>query len=217
MHAQTGLGGTRKAARHCLAQVFMTPLTGEFMRTSEPAVKPKRRGISKKTRFEVFKRDGFRCQYCGAHPPEVILHVDHITAVAIGGENDQDNLVTSCEPCNLGKGARPLSVSPQSLSDKAKMIAEREEQLLGYQAIAEARRNRIEDEVWRVLALLNGGRRVDSAPRDEYASVQRFIEALGLHEVLEAADIAMGASHSYKGPFRYFCGVCWNKIRSAKK
>lgn len=36
-----------------------------------------RKSLSKKTRFEVFKRDSFECQYCGAHPPSTILHVDH--------------------------------------------------------------------------------------------------------------------------------------------
>ena len=59
-----------------------------------------RKGISKKTRFDVFKRDLFACQYCGAHPPGVLLHVDHIVAVASGGTNDKDNLVTACQPCN---------------------------------------------------------------------------------------------------------------------
>lgn len=35
----------------------------------------KRKSISKKVRFEVFKRDGFSCQYCGATPPGALLHV----------------------------------------------------------------------------------------------------------------------------------------------
>jgi hypothetical protein len=62
----------------------------------------------KKLRFEIFKRDSFVCQYCGSHPPKAILHVDHIVPVADGGENDEDNLTTSCAACNLGKGARSL-------------------------------------------------------------------------------------------------------------
>ena len=65
----------------------------------------KRKAISKKTRFEVFKRDGFTCQYCGAHPPQAILHVDHIVPVAEGGGNEDTNLVTACDHCNLGKAA----------------------------------------------------------------------------------------------------------------
>jgi 5-methylcytosine-specific restriction endonuclease McrA len=38
----------------------------------------KRKTISKKLRFEIFKRDGFQCAYCGQAPPSVILEVDHI-------------------------------------------------------------------------------------------------------------------------------------------
>lgn len=67
-----------------------------------------REPIKKSVRFEVFKRDNFTCQYCGGKAPDVVLHVDHINPVAGGGDNDIMNLVTSCEPCNLGKGAREL-------------------------------------------------------------------------------------------------------------
>jgi hypothetical protein len=69
----------------------------------------KRKTISKKTRFEVFKRDSFKCQYCGKSAPDVILVVDHIIPVAKGGGNDIVNLITSCEECNQGKSDRQLS------------------------------------------------------------------------------------------------------------
>ena len=65
----------------------------------------KRKSISKKIRFEIFKRDGFRCQYCGKTAHDVVLHVDHMKPVAEGGTNDLLNLITSCADCNLGKGA----------------------------------------------------------------------------------------------------------------
>lgn len=68
----------------------------------------KRKAVSKSVRFEVFKRDNFTCQYCGKTAPEVVLHLEHINPVAGGGDNDIMNLLTSCEPCNLGKGARKL-------------------------------------------------------------------------------------------------------------
>lgn len=177
--------------------------------------KPKRKAISTKTRFEVFKRDRFTCQYCGAHPPGVLLHIDHITAVVSGGTNAIDNLVTACEPCNLGKGARPLHAVPQTLAAKAKETQERESQLLGYQAILEGRRLRIEAETWRVLEHLAGSSLKD-APRDDFGSVQRFIERLGVHSVLEAVDIALASPVAYHKRFRYFCGVCWNRIREAE-
>jgi hypothetical protein len=68
-----------------------------------------RKAISKRVRFEVFKRDSFTCQYCGCKAPEVILWIDHIVPVAKGGKNDILNLVTACEPCNAGKSAKLLS------------------------------------------------------------------------------------------------------------
>lgn len=176
--------------------------------------KSKRQGISKKTRFDVFKRDGFKCQYCGAHPPGVLLHVDHIIAVASGGKNNIDNLVTACEPCNLGKGARELAAIPQSLDEKSKQIAERESQLIGYSEIIEAKRQRLDDETWRVLNEMTPG--ATSAPRDQFNSTRMFIEKLGFHVVLESMEIAMASGAHYRNVFKYFCGVCWNRVREVK-
>lgn len=174
----------------------------------------KRKAISKKTRFDVFKRDGFVCQYCGATPPKVILHVDHIVAVVEGGKNNIDNLVTSCLPCNLGKGARSLQSIPQSLKDKASDIAEKEEQLRGYHEIIEARRNRIEQECWRVADVFDPKNSTTGFNRADFQSIKRFVEQIGLHEVIDAAEIAMAKSlWSNKKTFAYFCGVCWSKIR----
>ena len=50
-----------------------------------------RKAISKKLRFEVFKRDNFTCQYCGRMAPDVILEVDHINPVKNGGDNNREN------------------------------------------------------------------------------------------------------------------------------
>ena len=68
----------------------------------------KRRTISTRTRFEVFKRDGFRCIYCGATPMGTPLHVDHVIPVAEGGSNKPENLATACAQCNGGKAAVSL-------------------------------------------------------------------------------------------------------------
>ncbi len=171
-----------------------------------------RRPLSKKVRFEVFKRDGFACQYCGAHPPAVVLEVDHILAVASGGGDDMDNLVTACLPCNRGKSANPLMVAPQSLADKAAEIAEREEQLRGYSAVIEARRERIEADTWRAIEHWQGP--VDSVPRDVFSSIKKFVDRLGVHEVLDAVDIMHGARvRGVRHQLRYIAGVCWNKVR----
>lgn len=91
----------------------------------------KRKAISKKLRFEVFKRDSFTCQYCGRKSPDIILHIDHINPVSKGGENDILNLITSCVECNLGKSDRKLT-DGDILKKKRKQLEflqERKEQI----------------------------------------------------------------------------------------
>lgn len=95
------------------------------------ANKYKRVPISKKDRFEVFKRDKFTCQYCGKSAPDVVLQVDHIKPVAEGGTNDIMNLITSCFECNIGKGKSKLDDNStiKKQSEQLKELAERNEQL----------------------------------------------------------------------------------------
>lgn len=175
-----------------------------------------RKPISKSLRFEIFKRDGFACGYCGGHPPGAILHIDHIHPVVEGGDNNPDNLVTACRECNLGKGAKLLSDVPKGLVDKAAEIAEREEQLRGYQEIMEARKNRIESEAWDVVAILDSRALSEGYRKDWMLSIKRFVEQLGVHEVLDAAEAAVAKRPWSKNQaFRYFCGICWCKIRGA--
>lgn len=87
--------------------------------------------ISKKLRFEVFKRDRFTCQYCGKKAPDVVLHVDHIHPISKGGTSDLLNLTTACSGCNLGKSNRLLSDSSalERQRDEMEALAERREQL----------------------------------------------------------------------------------------
>lgn len=63
----------------------------------------KRKSLSKKIRFEVLKRDSFKCQYCGKSSPDVVLEIDHIKPVSEGGTNHITNLITACFDCNRGK------------------------------------------------------------------------------------------------------------------
>lgn len=68
-----------------------------------------RKSISKKIRFEVFKRDSFKCVYCGSSAPDVMLEIDHIQPVSKGGDNNIINLVTACNSCNNGKSNKTLN------------------------------------------------------------------------------------------------------------
>ena len=90
-----------------------------------------RKPISKKLRFEVFKRDSFTCQYCGESAPNVILEVDHIEPVSKGGTNDILNLVTSCFDCNRGKSDKKLSEHNEldKQLDQLKELNERKNQI----------------------------------------------------------------------------------------
>jgi 5-methylcytosine-specific restriction endonuclease McrA len=56
------------------------------------------------TRFNLFLRDRFTCQYCGATGVE--LTFDHVIPRAYGGRTTWENVTTACAPCNLKKGGR---------------------------------------------------------------------------------------------------------------
>lgn len=90
-----------------------------------------RKGIPKKIRFEVFKRDLFKCQYCGSEAPEVVLQIDHINPVFNGGGNDITNLITACFACNIGKGKIKLEDHTVISKSRQQMehLQERREQL----------------------------------------------------------------------------------------
>ncbi len=58
------------------------------------------------TRFNVFLRDRFTCQYCERHLPAQELTFDHLIPRSRGGRTTWTNIVTACAPCNLRKGNR---------------------------------------------------------------------------------------------------------------
>ncbi len=69
------------------------------------------------TRQNIFRRDGFRCGYCGTTRA---LTVDHVVPRSQGGKDSWENLVTACESCNRRKGNRtpeqagmPLLIRPR--------------------------------------------------------------------------------------------------------
>lgn len=177
-----------------------------------------RKQISKKLRFEIFHRDGFSCQYCGSTPPNTVLHIDHIFPVKSGGTNDQDNLITSCEACNLGKSAKHLNDVPLSIKERSKRILEIEDQLKGYNEILLAKADRIEQQAWMVVAELQGVDFAESYNRARLLSIKKFLELLPVSEVIEAAEITIArwGETTKDRTFKYFCAICWNKIRGYK-
>lgn len=90
-----------------------------------------RKAIPDSIRFEVFKRDQFKCQYCGRCAPDAVLVVDHIDPVAKGGGNEIVNLITSCRECNSGKSDRKLDDNSIISKQRAQLddLAERRAQI----------------------------------------------------------------------------------------
>lgn len=64
------------------------------------------------TRFNLFLRDEFRCQYCGSKGD---LTFDHVVPRAAGGITSWENVVAACSRCNLKKGSKPLHKTGMSL------------------------------------------------------------------------------------------------------
>ena len=73
-------------------------------------VKPRKRVAF--TRFNVFLRDEFRCQYCGKKGE---LTFDHIVPRSSGGITSWENVVAACAPCNMRKGSKSLQRAGMSL------------------------------------------------------------------------------------------------------
>ena len=73
-------------------------------------IKPQKRVAF--TRFNLFLRDHFCCQYCGARGD---LTFDHVVPRASGGITSWENVVAACSPCNLRKGSKSLRQSNMRL------------------------------------------------------------------------------------------------------
>jgi 5-methylcytosine-specific restriction endonuclease McrA len=65
------------------------------------------------TRFNLFLRDQFTCQYCSAKGD---LTFDHVVPRSKGGTTAWENVVAACSPCNLKKGSKSLRASGLTLS-----------------------------------------------------------------------------------------------------
>ena len=172
--------------------------------------------ITKRTRFEVLRRDEHTCQYCGQMAPDVVLHVDHVEPVSLGGSDKPDNLVTACKDCNTGKASiAPDSPLVQALGAKAAAYA------LG-----------MTDKLTRMRASIEEG--------DEYAeefrsawdnwtfagkpaplaidwesTLHRWFRMgvpLRLVELAVPKAMALAYPKGADGRFKYLCGIVWNQI-----
>jgi 5-methylcytosine-specific restriction endonuclease McrA len=81
--------------------VFRLPAVVRLLRM----VRPRWHAV-KLSRANIYLRDNFQCQYCGAHAEAAELNLDHVVPRTMGGVTSWENIVTSCVPCNRKKGGR---------------------------------------------------------------------------------------------------------------
>jgi hypothetical protein len=62
----------------------------------------------RENRLKIYERDSYKCQHCGKQLTRFTATLDHIHAVAHGGDNSLGNLVTACRECNSKKNSRLL-------------------------------------------------------------------------------------------------------------
>ncbi|MCM2280097.1 MAG: HNH endonuclease [Oligoflexia bacterium] len=146
--------------------------------------------ISKSLRFEVFKRDSFKCVYCGTEAPGVVLHVDHIIPVAKGGTNEITNLVTACQPCNSGKRDKTLDDNTAVAKARTQMeeLQERREQLEMMMQWKEGLRDLTADTVEQLAgywAKLAPGYILNEAGQ---ADLRKLLRKFSLNEITDAMD-----------------------------
>lgn len=154
-----------------------------------------RKAISKSVRFEVFKRDGFQCQYCGAKAPEAVLHVDHVKPVAEGGTNDLLNLVTACQPCNLGKGARELSDDSALQKQRSQLDAlnQRREQLEMLVSWREGLLDIQSEEVEALVTYIGSLQSLYSCNDNARANIKKWLKRFSLAELFDAAEASFSS------------------------
>ncbi|WP_157266504.1 HNH endonuclease [Azohydromonas aeria] len=151
-----------------------------------------RKSISKKTRFEVFKRDGFKCQYCGAAAPDVLLQVDHIHPVSQDGDNDMMNFITSCQPCNAGKSDRLLSDDTAIKKQQAQMevLHERREQLEMMLQWREGLKDIEGDQIDAIAKAWQSAVKGSWLTDNGLQQMRKLLKRHGLPRVLDAIDTA---------------------------
>jgi hypothetical protein len=151
-----------------------------------------RKAIPKSVRFEVLKRDSFKCQYCGASAPDVLLQIDHIEPVSKGGDSDIANLVTACAACNAGKRDRRLDDNSALAKQRAQLeeLQERREQLEMLMAWKKGLKDLKGDTLGEVCSYwhdLAPGYVVNDNGR---RTLSKWLRNFSLEEVIHAMDIA---------------------------
>ena len=167
--------------------------------------------LSHRLRYEILKRDGHRCRYCGRPASEVALVVDHVVPVALGGRDEPSNLAAACEECNSGK-----SSTSADAEHVAAVARDAERWAKALEQAAWEIENASEAASFYVGAFLEAWPSYYTLPSEWDTSLVKF-ESLGLPESsMVSAAFAALANRRVQGAdakFRYFAGICWSRVR----
>ena len=166
--------------------------------------------VTKRTRYEVMKRDNFTCRYCRS--TENPLTIDHVVPVALGGTDDPSNLVAACQDCNYGKGS---SAADSNLVDDVTGDQIRWADAMKRAADVRAEsRKEVErfistfDELWADRW---------SVPWNYEQSLEALYKAgLPLNLLVDSIEITFNARGVY-ARFNYLCGVAWKKVNELQE
>jgi hypothetical protein len=178
------------------------------------------RSISRRLRYEILKRDGHRCRYCGAAAPDVPLTIDHVIPVALGGDDLPNNLATACRDCNSGKSSvHPSDEQVDQVDALAELFRD------AFRRATDADREISEKEFYAAdemvcqfaqewTSMARETNKHHQLPAEARGSLIRLYRA-GLNEtdLFRAAYEMFYMTPKAVNGFNYFCGICWNMIR----
>lgn len=184
--------------------------------------------IPRRVRFEVLRRDGHRCRYCGAGPDDAKLTVDHVIPEALGGQPVPANLVTACDPCNSGKASVPPD-APTVAAVSERALRWREAIQLAAKEFA-ARRRELDMIGYAVMIAWVSydcslhppgpdGTPSHAPPEDYQESVSAWITAgLTERDLVDLVHVAWGRRNvTCDNLWRYYAGCCWRRVTALQE
>jgi hypothetical protein len=175
--------------------------------------------VSKRLRFEILRRDGFRCYYCGTRGNETGsgLTVDHVTPTALGGTDIPENLVAACGDCNSGKGAASLEAEAVAgVRSSLQLIDERKRDAGAKASEMVEKRLKYGDQIrsaWKSVA--PGYARL---PQDVESTIDRWHrDHVPVRVIAHGFDVAWSRTGiPTASRFRYAIGVIRNALTEAE-
>ena len=171
--------------------------------------------VTKRTRYEVLKRDNYACRYCGQMAPDVKLTIDHVNPKALGGSDSPDNLVAACKDCNAGKtSVQPGSDLVADVAQDAVRWAAAIKTATAIRATLRADRAAYVEEFLEIWNLWTCRGEALPTPANWEQSIWKFHEVgLPIDDLREAANKACSNPKiDAHQTWRYMCGIAWRML-----